>query len=346
MELKIALPNKIAVCLFANDDKTIEHQLTCLGPLNSFFEIEYWFRKDRNPDMYHTFSQMINEAIDDTDSEFMVFINPKSEILIDDIKFIISGLCSGYAAVYTTSFGVHGATKELFRRIGLFDERFLHSECEDDDMLMRISVANKAIFYKITAENYKKIESYRDPLRGVSGTIFENKWYKDKDGIYYLNPEYKDVKKISKRHRKNKNFIYDSWFDKSKSVVLMRDDKSNKFFKMSSELNNLNTEKIVLNPLLFNIIVSENKTVKTEFICDNNILIHVHFVEAFPSRKIIIGETILANNWTQRSFAALENNFIEVRLYHDGNIIYHNTLDLTKNDEIKLIFNLPIKIRG
>ncbi len=344
MGLKIGLPNKIAICLFANDKDTVDKQVSILDVLRDTFEIEYWFRSERNADMYQSFSQMINDAIDDTDSEFMVFINPKSEIILSDIHLIINNLCSGYAAVYTTSFGVHGATKELFRRVGLFDERFLHSELEDDDMMIRLGMFDKAIFYDTRPEKYEKKLSYRDPLRGLASTIFENKWYRDEKDIYHLNPEYQNVKQISKRHRNSNTAIYESWMDSSKAVVLMRDDKSNKYFRVSRELNKFNKEKIVFGDLIFNVKVADKKC-WVEFKSNEKTLVHAHFVESYPSRKMLRGFTILANNWIMLDLNDRDFDFTELRIYHDDNMVYHNTLNLNSESQNSLNLYLPIKIR-
>lgn len=353
MDLKIDLPKKIAICLFATDENTLNNQLSELSKLHLSFEIEYWFRYKKNPINYNSFSQMINEAIDDTDSEFMVFINPKSKIILEDINFIINKLCSGFCAVYTSSFGLHGATKELFRHIGMYDERFIHSECEDDDFMLRLGMLNKAIFYNRDENKYNySLSSYRSASRGISHSIFSNKWYKDENNKYYLNPEYKEVKQISKRHQSPNKDISNSWLDYDETLreeIPSTDEKSIKFFDVNKELNFFNKEEIVLDNFTLDIEVLEDKNIKVSLQSSQPMKITAHFIEPFPSRKWLLwGFDVLANHWRTINLNAFgyTEEHLEIRIYLDDIILYNNTVNVTSPTQIlKHSFLLPIKIR-
>jgi hypothetical protein len=353
MNLKIDLPKKVAICLFATDENILNNQLLELSKLHLSFEVEYWFRYKKNPINYNSFSQMINEAIDDTDSEFMVFINPKSKIILDDINFIITKLCSGFCAVYTSSFGLHGSTKELFRQIGMYDERFIHSECEDDDFMLRLGILNKAIFYNVDKNKYDySSSSYRDTFRGISHSIFSNKWYKDENDKYYLNPEYKEVKQISKRHQTSSKDISASWLNYNETFreeIVQIDEKSKKFFNVSKELNSFNKEKIILDNFKLNIEVLEDKNIKILLQSSQPVTISAHFVDPFPSRKWLVwGFNVLANNWRTINLNAFNytEEHLEIRIYLDNIILYTNTINVDLPSQIlEHSFLLPVKIR-
>ena len=140
------------------------------------FETEKYFRYQKNPHQYQTFSQMINEAIDDTESEFMVFVNPKTVVSSDGINLIIDKLCNGYCFASIFGFAYFGMTKELVRNIGMLDENFLGSEYEDDDYLIRIRISDKAVWWGQDWSTYNFFKSECPPNRGSSLTTFWRKW--------------------------------------------------------------------------------------------------------------------------------------------------------------------------
>ena len=84
--------DEFAFCFFSSDVSTVIEQENELTKLSDKFLIERWYRHDRNSGKYTSFSQMVNDAIDDTDSEFMIFCNPKTKFTSTDIEFIINKL--------------------------------------------------------------------------------------------------------------------------------------------------------------------------------------------------------------------------------------------------------------
>ena len=113
--------NNFAFCFLSQHVEDIQRQELELTKLSDKFLIERWYRKDRNESNYTSFSQMINDAIDDTDSEFMIFCNPKTNFTHEDIEFMIDKLSNGYCFVSLVSFGFFGFPKELIRQVGMLD---------------------------------------------------------------------------------------------------------------------------------------------------------------------------------------------------------------------------------
>ena len=124
---------------------------------------------------------MINESVIITESEFMIFINPKSEVKPDDVYNIIDDLCDGYALSTVIAFGFWGCTKQIFNKVGLMDERFIGGEYEDDDFIIRLIENDLAICWNFVEDNYDNSSpQIQTHTRGISANIFREKWNIDK----------------------------------------------------------------------------------------------------------------------------------------------------------------------
>ena len=82
-------PKKVAICFMSGEKEIAEMQSNRIDKSKFGFEVEEYFRYERNSFLCQTFSQMINETIDDTESEFMIFINPKTIICTTDFLKVI-----------------------------------------------------------------------------------------------------------------------------------------------------------------------------------------------------------------------------------------------------------------
>jgi GT2 family glycosyltransferase len=147
--------NEFAFCFLSSDVNDVIRQENMLTTIVDKYQIERWYRHDRNCGRYISFSQMINDAIDDTESEFMIFCNPKTNFTIQDIEFIIGKLSNGYCFASVVSFGFFGFSKELIRHIGMLDERFIGGEWEDNDFAVRLNYFGKASWWDYNYDSYK-----------------------------------------------------------------------------------------------------------------------------------------------------------------------------------------------
>jgi hypothetical protein len=95
---------------------------------------------------------MINDCIASSPTEVIISINDKCRPKVCEVEDILTLLQSGYACATKYSEGFMGFTKQLFRKIGLFDERFLGGGYEDDDFVLRLKLADLAYFESEEAE--------------------------------------------------------------------------------------------------------------------------------------------------------------------------------------------------
>jgi hypothetical protein len=304
-----------------------------LTPLSDKYQIERWYRCDRNPGKYVSFSQMINDAIDDTDAEFMIFCNPKTHFVPEDIEFIINKLSNGYCFVSLVSFGFFGFSKELIRRIGMFDERFIGGEYEDDDFSIRLGIFGKASWIEYRSEKYETHNVSRSgTFRHLSGSIFLQKYHIDGNKIL-VDQNFFTHKKISKRHRNTKQYIYDSWKDSIDSYG------ETKMARYSSEYS-FESIKPEIKEILafFNFKIDRRgEDFKVELLSEVKMNLRFVFLSDINTREIIWADEISSNSWKTMWIFYPED--IEVRIFMDDNQIFTSTLD--REDSLDLKFKLP-----
>jgi predicted glycosyltransferase involved in capsule biosynthesis len=108
-----------------------------LYPLNvSFF----------NGENYESFSKLVNTCVSQSTSEIVVLLSDKVLPLAADIEKLLGLIEQGYALVGLYRLACFGFKKELFRKIGPFDERFVGGGYEDDDFYIRLREANLSVF--------------------------------------------------------------------------------------------------------------------------------------------------------------------------------------------------------
>lgn len=339
-------PKKVAICFMSGDKSIAEQQSSIIDKNQLDFEVEEYFRYERNAFLCQTFSQMINETIDDTESEFMIFINPKTIICTEDINFIINKLCNGYCFASLFGFAFFGITKELVRKIGMIDESFLGGENEDNDYLIRMRQFGKMVYWGQDWDKYDYYKSKCNPNRGSSATMFWRKWRFKNDVLISSNASNK-VKNISRRHSKSREDISSSWktFDESYgegeiwSMVQKCEiiETSLSEYLVDSEIKiNIDFKNIGFKKIRFSI----------EMLCDVETAISYFLVtkNAGDSGRIPINMNTLHNNqWRYVDIHEIEMyKEIELRLYHDGNLIYIN--QISDGEELRLSMKIPSSI--
>lgn len=98
---------------------------------------------------YPSFSKLINDCILAAEEEVVIIINHKIRgnfLHIDKIRYLLK---QGYGLVSLQNFHMFGFKKDLIRRIGWFDERFLGGNYEDSDFVRRVIEA-KIAWYDAT----------------------------------------------------------------------------------------------------------------------------------------------------------------------------------------------------
>lgn len=332
-----------AFCFFSTNDSDILNQQIIVDQLLETYNIEYWFRKNRNLNMYVSFSQMVNDAIDDTDSEFMIFCNPKTIPTVNDIGFIIEKLSTGYCFASAVSFGLFGFSKELIRQIGMLDERFIGGGFEDNDFAIRLLEFGKASWWEYNNERYLQHYSKSNNLKHISSSIFNQKYIiTPETNKIIINPKLFSHKQISKRHNKNNEKIYNSWLDSSYNYG------DGIFGVYLTKYTIEYSEKEQVEKLVdFSInIIKNNTQLLIELYSDTDLHINIAILKSFDFGRTVLKDFKLKNNHyftvDSKEFLLNENyvDDIEVRFFIEDNQIYTNTL--SNVDNIKLNYILPM----
>jgi hypothetical protein len=335
--------DKFSFCFFSSDINDVIRQEIEITKLSNKFQIERHYRHERNSGMYLSFSQMVNDAIDDTDSEFMIFCNPKTIPTVNDIEFIIEKLSTGYCFASAVSFGLFGFSKELIRQIGMLDERFIGGGFEDNDFAIRLLEFGKASWWGYNTINYLPIYSKSNNLKHISTSIFNQKYNIDEEmKEIIINSHFFNHKKISKRHQENNPSIFEGWLDNNSNYGdgIFGDYLMNYKIKYNDKVKVQELVEFSLN------ITKNNTHLVFELNSHNNLHLIITIVKSLEFDRTILSEFKLKNNFffsvDSTEFLINENYVdpIEIRVFLDDNQIYTNTL--SEFDDIKLKYKLPM----
>ena len=321
--MRLERPNKIAICFVdGNRERTLK-QVKQLDGIEDDFTVEWNFRADKFSGLYSNFSQLVNEAVVETSSEFMVFINPKTNISREDVNRLIDDLCNGFAWSSICSFGFWATTKELFRQIGLMDERFIGSEWEDNDFAIRMKQFGKAINWRFEIQKYPWTLPILPQMRGSTASLYPIKWHQ-RDGVYYRTDQFKEEKRLPKIIREHdRPDISASWLDWNATCS---DNVSHVF----QEANNatvsdkiVSTSKIKANAR-FNIKHIDG-SIKIDFTCVESTKLIVTLTSGLPiGEEKLINDGYLSFNSNRWWTSELNPGIYDIRVFHEGKLILNN----------------------
>lgn len=186
MDKKLIIMNNIkefTICLHCGfDRKVVEYQMNLLKPLEQIYKIHWNNRIDRHPQSYDSYSELINDAVTTSPTEYVILINDRCHPQPHEVKHIVDLLETGYAAATKYSVGFLGVSKELFRKIGFWDERYYGGGFEDDEFVLKLRLHDLA-YYESEEGTYDM--NWKSPLRPADGDRcikseihFNNKWNK------------------------------------------------------------------------------------------------------------------------------------------------------------------------
>lgn len=334
METIIKIPNSISICFIGGSlEKTLQQEKS-LSQLFQKYDIEFVRRSDVYSGLYSSFSQIINELIESANNEFLIFISEKVNPQSEQIEKMIADLCSGFCFSSSIAFALFGATKELFRNVGLFDERFIGSEWEDIDFLCRLNLFGKAIKWEYNRGLYPSQPSRINQLRGSSLTLFRKKWL-DKNDSLILDSDFSEVKKI--RCNKNKFEIKDSWFDKKYSIFLDNENNAKDYFNKNIVVKKLNKKNINIDST---IIINLSDSIFVNFFCQEKTEISLQLLNS-NDELITPGIIISSNYWYSNTLYDNIKDVVQLKIFHEGDKIYHNK-NLKNKFEINLNIGLNI----
>lgn len=328
--------DNFAFCFFSNDVNRVIEQEKEIIKLTSKYQIERWYRHDRVEGKYTSFSQMVNDAIDDTDSEFMIFCNPKTNFESNDIETILDKLSNGYCLATVVSFGLFGFSKELIRHIGMMDERFINGEWEDNDFAIRLNHFGKAVYWMYDYDKYATMRTKAPNLTYITQSIFHDK-YNVTDNEIFIDKSLFNHKKISKRHRISKPYIYESWLDHNHSVT---DCYIEDFlFKKTHIIEPLIVEKNISLKLK---IQRDYEDFRFELSSVDNIKLFFSILKTFEDgRTSMWNNGINSNSWC--TLKVFHKNEMELRLFLNDNQFFVTILNPV--EDLELGFKVPAIIK-
>ena len=228
MESKIKIKD-ITICLHCGCDRgVVFSQMEELAPLEEKYNITWNNRIDRYPLAYPSYSELINDSINTSNTEFIILINDRCTPLAEHAEKIIGHLESGYACSLMYNVAFMGLSKQLIREIGWWDERYLNGGWEDRDWVFRLKAADLALY-----ESQEGLYDYswKSPLQvedrcALSGPFFEKKWTIDNQSVT-RNLEEEDYSEKYKNLGENNIELRKTWNKWKDSVLGIDYDKPN-----------------------------------------------------------------------------------------------------------------------
>jgi UDP-N-acetylglucosamine 4,6-dehydratase len=105
-----------------------------------------------------SFSKLVNDAIMKCNKDIFIFCSHRVRPTKNDIQTLLNRIDEGHGLVTLYRLACFGFKKELIKRIGFFDERYLVGGWEDDDFNIRLKEADIS-YYEDESITYIKGES-------------------------------------------------------------------------------------------------------------------------------------------------------------------------------------------
>lgn len=153
---------------------------------------------------YSSFSKLVNSCTAAADTEIVIMMSDKVIPTADNVRKVVSLVEQGYGFVALYRFAFFGFKKELMRRIGMMDERFVGGGYEDDDFYIRLHEANIAMYITEEVEYIKSSSSWNYDRSRIH---FLQKWIDTEHPNY--NPEAKASSEFVKRKLPEETCNYD-----------------------------------------------------------------------------------------------------------------------------------------
>jgi hypothetical protein len=197
--------------------------MDALSSLSLKYKITWNNRIDRHPEMYESYSELINHSVATTEDEWIILINDRTHPTVDEVEKMIRLLENGYACVLLYNVGFMGFSKELIRKIGWWDQRFTYGGWEDRDWVWRIKKANFAL-YESQEGTYDM--SWKSPLN-VPGAVLSGQFWEKKyntsnpDIVYQLLPdeEYPELQKSLGDSREDISSSWKCWDESMLNIM-------------------------------------------------------------------------------------------------------------------------------
>jgi len=124
---------------------------------------------------YSSYAKIINDVILSHPTELVLVCNDKGRPKPEHIEKTINLIEEGYGMVWLHPFGFGGFYKDVIRKVGFYDERYVDGNYEDSDMTFRLMEADIAMYERFEIEWIKRGSSWN---ANKSGQHFRSKWDK------------------------------------------------------------------------------------------------------------------------------------------------------------------------
>lgn len=124
------------------------------------------------------FSNLLNNIIVNSDSDIVIISNDKARPKPSDVDKMLSLIDNGYGFVCLYRLGFFGFHKDLIKKVGFFDERFVKAGCEDNDMFLRLRFCNISSYISEEINYLDKVPSMWE--HSASERFFYKKYLFDK----------------------------------------------------------------------------------------------------------------------------------------------------------------------
>lgn len=132
---------------------------------------------------YESFSKLINHCIVNSANEIVIIISDKVRGESKDIDKMLGLINGNYGMVCLNLFAFFGFKKDLVRRVGWLDERYVSGGWEDADYLRRMKESNIGFYYEKEVSVIEMDSSWgyckpegRLNIDSSSGKHYLNKW--------------------------------------------------------------------------------------------------------------------------------------------------------------------------
>ena len=125
---------------------------------------------------YPSFSKLINDCIVSSNYEKIIICNDKARPTVSAVGKILTMLDEGWGIVALYRFGFFGFKKDLVRKIGFFDERYIGGGYEDSDIVIRLKEADIS-YYESEEIDYIYIPTSWDYVTSnLAANHYYTKW--------------------------------------------------------------------------------------------------------------------------------------------------------------------------
>lgn len=154
---------------------------------------------------YPSFAKLVNDCIATSNNENIIICNDKARPTNSAIEKILLMLDEGWGLVAPYRFGFFGFKKDLIRKIGFFDERYVGGGYEDNDFILRLKESDIS-YYENEEIDYVSLPTSWDYERtGIAGIHYFTKW--NHEGNTYIRRLSEETYGYDIGPLKNSNFI-------------------------------------------------------------------------------------------------------------------------------------------